>query len=169
MKKYIVSVLFVAGFILSLNANAQLRISLNIGNQPAWGPVGYDYARYYYLPEANAYYDIDASRFMYLNRGRWVTARYLPATYRGINLYNTYKVVVNRNYAPYRDNRMDILKYGRYRDVHNQYVIYDSHDVRYYQSRYHPKYREWKHRYDKQRYYGYRDNDRRDDDRWDNR
>lgn len=157
MKKFIFAAFLFAGFTLSQSADAQISIRINIGNQPAWGPVGYDYARYYYLPEANVYYDVDAARYMYLERGRWITARKLPSMYRGINLYNTYKVVINRNYAPYRDNRKDILAYGRYQNVHNQYVIRDSRDVKYYQSRYHPKHKEW------------RNNDRRDEGRYDDR
>ncbi|HMR82955.1 MAG TPA: hypothetical protein PKE30_07485 [Niabella sp.] len=162
MKKFIFAAFIFAGFTLSQSADAQISIRINIGNQPAWGPVGYDYARYYYLPEANVYYDIDAARYMYLQRGRWVTARQLPSMYRGINLYNTYKVVINRNYAPYRDNRQDIMTYGRYRNVHNQYVIRDSRDVKYYQSRYHPRHKEWRSsdRRDDNRYGDRRDNDR---------
>lgn len=40
--------------------NAQIRISINanIVSQPVWGPTGYDYARYYYLPDIDAYYSI---------------------------------------------------------------------------------------------------------------
>ncbi|GAB3425001.1 hypothetical protein [Niabella aquatica] len=143
MKKLIFAAFICAGFFLSHSANAQVSIRINIGNQPAWGPVGYDYARYYYLPEANVYYDINAERFMYLERGRWITARQLPSMYRGINLYNTYKVVINRNYPPYRDNRKDIIAYNRYNNIRNQYIIRDSRDVKYYQSRYHPRHREW--------------------------
>ena len=28
--------------------NAQVHVDINIGTQPVWGPVGYDYAEYYY-------------------------------------------------------------------------------------------------------------------------
>lgn len=143
MKKLIIAAFIFAGLAAANTATAQLSININIGNQPAWGPVGYDYARYYYLPEINAYYDVNAGRFMYPDRGRWITARHLPPSYGRINLYNTYKVVVNRNYAPYRDNRMDVAKYGRYKTMHNQVVIRDSRDRKYYESRYHPQHNEW--------------------------
>ncbi|MCH5600659.1 hypothetical protein [Niabella ginsengisoli] len=144
MKKFIIAAVIIASFGFAQNAMAQVSVNINIGSQPAWGPVGYDYARYYYLPEANAYYDVSAARFMYLQRNRWVTARQLPSSYGRINLYNTHKVVVNRSYAPYRDNRRDVMNYGRYRSSHNQVVIRDSRDYRYYESRYHPNHKEWK-------------------------
>lgn len=143
MKKFIFAVLVIAGFSLAQNANAQVRININIGNQPAWGPVGYDYVRYYYLPEYNAYYDVMGEQFIYPNRRGWAYGRSLPASYGRVNLYNTYKVVVNRNYEPYRDNRSDIRDYSRYRNSHNQVVIRDSRDYKYYESRYHPKHKEW--------------------------
>lgn len=143
MKKFIIGSLLFAGIALSQNANAQLSISINIGSQPAWGPVGYDYVRYYYLPEVNVYYDVNAARFIYPSGNRWLYASTLPRQYGRIDLYNTYKVVVNRNYAPYRDNRSDVAKYSRYRTVHNQVVIRDSRDWKYYESRYHPQHDKW--------------------------
>ncbi len=144
MKKLIIAAVLFAGFAVAHTATAQVSIHINIGNQPAWGPVGYDYARYYYLPEINSYYDINAERFMYQDRGRWITARHLPPSYGRINLYNTYKVVVNRSYAPYRDNRMDIVKYGKYKSSRNQMVIRDSRDRKYQESKFHPQHNEWK-------------------------
>lgn len=143
MKKLIIATLIVMGFTLSQNSQAQVRISINIGSQPTWGPTGYDYARYYYLPEYNAYYDVVNSRFYYLNRRTWVSANTLPASFGRVNLYNTYKVVVNRNYVPYRDNRNDIIAYGKFKNVHNQNVIRDSHDVRYRQNNSHSKNNGW--------------------------
>ncbi|MCH5689121.1 hypothetical protein LWM68_35640 [Niabella sp. W65] len=124
MKKFIFAALVIAGFSLVQNANAQVRININIGNQPAWGPVGYDYARYYYLPEYNAYYDVMGEQFIYPNRRGWAYGRSLPASYGRVNLYNTYKVVVNRNYEPYRDNRRDIQNYSRYRNTRDQLVVF---------------------------------------------
>ena len=143
MKKLIIAAFIFAGIAVTHTASAQLSVQINIGNQPAWGPVGYNYARYYYLPEINAYYDINAQRFMYMDRGRWITARHLPPAYGRINLYNTYKVVVNRNYVPYRDNRMDIVNYGKYKNTRSQMAIRDSRDRKYFESKYHPQHNQW--------------------------
>jgi|SRR5690606_23448524 len=134
MKKYIIVSFMLAGILMMQNATAQLSININIGNQPAWGPVGYNYVRYYYLPEINVYYDVDAKMFIYPSGRKWVTARYLPRNYGHIDLYKTYKVVINRNYPPYRDNRADIAKYSRYKNIRNQVVIRDSRDRKYLES-----------------------------------
>lgn len=143
MKKFIFATVLIAGLALSQNADAQVRVNINIGSQPAWGPVGYDYARYYYLPEYNVYYDVVREQFIYPSRRSWAYGRSLPASYGRVNLYNTYKVVVNRNYEPYRDNRRDMQSYGRYSNSRDQIVIRDSRENKYYESRYHPKHKEW--------------------------
>lgn len=84
-------------------AQAQLSVRLNLGLAPAWGPVGYDDARYYYLPDVESYYDVQTSMFIYNVGGVWVHRRYLPSQYRDYDLYGGYKVVM-RGYhgnAPY--------------------------------------------------------------------
>jgi hypothetical protein len=82
------------GFISS-NAQVRMNVNVNIGQQPAWGPRGYDYVEYYYLPEVDAYYYVPAREFVYLDHGRWISASSLPYTYRDYDLYRGYKVVVN--------------------------------------------------------------------------
>ena len=53
--------IFIIGFVLLLagSTQAQVSVRLNIGTPPQWGPVGYDNARYYYLPDIECYYDIN--------------------------------------------------------------------------------------------------------------
>lgn len=118
-------------------ANAQVNVNINIGSQPGWGPTGYNHADFYYLPAVNCYYDIGRAMFIYPNGSRWTYARHLPSRYRNVNLYNTYKVVVNQP-RPFRYNHTHMRDYGRYRNVHNQPVIRDSRDSRYYVSKGHP-------------------------------
>jgi len=96
---------------LAGSTQAQLSIRLNIGTPPAWGPAGYDNARYYYLPDVEAYYDVPHAMFIYQSGNRWVHRAYLPERYRDYDLYNGYKVVLNnyRGNAPYahfREHRM---------------------------------------------------------------
>ena len=95
-------------------ATAQLRININIGSQPAWGPAGYDYVEYYYLPGPDIYYYVPSSQFVYLNNGRWIFANSLPARYRSYNLYNTYKVVVNEP-RPYLRHSVYQSRFARYK------------------------------------------------------
>lgn len=142
MKKIIIVLFLFTGMAVTKEAEAQVSVNINIGNQPAWGPTGYDYVNFYYLPEINCYYDVIRGQFIYLSGSRWVYTRSLPSRYRTYNLYNTYKVVVNQP-RPYRYNRTHIREYARYRGMHNQPVIRDSRDVRYYQSRQHPQHSQW--------------------------
>jgi len=67
---------------LSSATKAQLAVSINIGAPPQWGPDGYSEARYYYLPDVEAYYDIQSSMFIYDAGGVWVHRTYLPRRYR---------------------------------------------------------------------------------------
>lgn len=86
---------------LSNAMSAQTSININIGSPPQWGPMGYDNVRYYYLPDVEAYYDINSSMFIYYQGGGWIHMAYLPQQYRGYDLYGGYKVVM----TDYRGNR----------------------------------------------------------------
>lgn len=136
MKRILVTLL--VGFsLISLRSSAQVNISVNIGSQPLWGPVGYDYVDYYYLPEVESYYYVPKRQFIYLSNGRWTFSTSLPSRYRGYNLYNGYKVVVNgRNaYLNFNNHR---VRYAKYKKVHNQRTIRYSNDPRYYVVKGHP-------------------------------
>lgn len=113
--------LFVIGTLLLLSgvASAQVSVNVNIGSPPMWGPVGYTEVHYYYLPAVEAYYDINASMFIYYSGGVWVHRTYLPGRYRNYDLYNGYKVVMTdyRGNTPYTHFKSHKKKYYRgYRD-----------------------------------------------------
>lgn len=135
MKRIILlSALFISLSIFN-NVSAQhINVNINIGNQPAWGPVGYDYARFYYFPDIDCYYDVNLSLFYFWDRDNWVSARYLPYNYHNYNLYRTYKVVIN-DHNPWRYHRNHRKMYSKYRGNHSQVVIYNSKDRRYKNSR----------------------------------
>jgi hypothetical protein len=150
---------------LAGSANAQIHfgISLNLNSQPAWGPTGNDYAENYYLPDIEAYYNVSTHRFYYNANGRWIYSSNLPRRYRNYDLYNSYKVVVNernpwRNHNTYRD------KYSSYKGRHDQEVIRDSRDSKYFENRNHPQHNSWvrqqRHGDDHNRNDANRDNDR---------
>jgi hypothetical protein len=69
--------------------------SVNISSQPEWGPTGYDYAAYYYLPDIETYYDVSKHQYIYFSGHRWNFTS-LPPKYREVDLYNCYKVVINQ-------------------------------------------------------------------------
>ena len=137
MKKYILAFALLIG-IASFNNKVEaqsVNISINIGSQPAWGPVGYDYVDYYYMPDINCYYNVNLGLFYYPDRGRWISARYLPYAYRHYDLYGMYKVVLVNTVNPWRYNNVHYRDYGRYKGYRQQYVIRDSRDDRYISSR----------------------------------
>lgn len=110
-----------------ISTTAQVNVSVNIGTQPAWGPVGYDYVDYYYLPDADAYYDVNNRVFVYFNNGNWIRRRSLPVA---VDLYRVHKVVINEP-TPWVRHTVYRNKYVSYKGRHDQVVIRDSRDVKY--------------------------------------
>jgi len=102
--------LFLAG-----SLQAQVTVTLNLGSPPPWGPIGYTEAHYYYLPDVEAFYDVQSSTFIYYTGGKWVHRNYLPRRYRNYDLYGGYKVVMTDYHgnAPYSHFKEYRSKYGR--------------------------------------------------------
>lgn len=126
MKKIFLAAALALGLIqaTTLDTQAQVSVNINIGNQPAWGPVGYDYVQFYYIPEINAYYDVMTGQYIFLQNRRWIHARVLPPRYRHFDLYRTHKVVIN-NHNPYMYNNQHRRDYGRYRNDRSQIALRD--------------------------------------------
>lgn len=129
-------------------ANAQISFSINIGSQPAWGPVGYDRADYYYLPDIDAYFDIGRRVFVYPEGRRWVTAAALPPRYGAVDLYRVHKVVINNDRSPWMHNDRYRGKYRSFIGRRDQQAIRDAHDQKYWQNPGHPEYNKWKRDHD---------------------
>lgn len=137
-------VLFAAVLMVSLfsinNAKAQVSLNINIGQQPVWGPTGYDHVDYYYFPDIDAYYYVPTGQYIYANGGRWVWVNSLPAQYGNFDLYRSYKVVINKP-RPYLQNNIYVNQYKRYKNYGGrQAVIRDSRDTKYYVVKGHPNY-----------------------------
>lgn len=101
--------------LMSVFAQAQVSINVNIGTPPNWGPQGNDNSRYYYLPDIDTYYDVAQSQFIYDNNGRWIRENRLPSKYRQYDLYGGYKVVLNdyRGDAPYTYHKKHRTNYPK--------------------------------------------------------
>ena len=125
-------------------ADAQVSFSLNIGSQPAWGPVGYDRADYYYLPDAGAYYDINRRVFVYRNGTRWDRGAYLPGRYRNMDLYNAHKVVITNQRDPWNNHNRYYNQYSGYKGRRGQASIRDARDQKYWQNPGNRNYGQWK-------------------------
>jgi hypothetical protein len=125
-----------------LNAQAGVSVRINIGSQPVWGPVGYDYVEYYYFPDIDVYYSIPLHRYYYIHRGRWIWGASLPSHYRNFNTYTSYKVVINER-EPWRRDKFYREKYGPYKGRRDQQIIRDSRDPKYYVIKNHPEHKNW--------------------------
>lgn len=139
MKKIITVLLLIAALSsIYQRTSAQVNVSINIGSQPLWGPVGYDVVEYYYLPDVEAYYYVPSRQFVYLSGGNWIFASSLPARYRSYNLYTGYKVVINEP-KPYLHFANHKVKYAKFKGSRgSQVVIRDSRDPKYYVVKGHP-------------------------------
>lgn len=122
MKKLIIALISGIIILSTQSSKAQVSVNINLGLQPAWGPAGYDYVEYYYLPDIEAYYYVPRRQFIYLERGNWVYRSALPARYRSYNLYNGYKVVINSP-RPYQYFSSHKAKYARYKGYNGKQTI----------------------------------------------
>jgi hypothetical protein len=132
MKRFVFIAAILASCLSFKIANAQVHLSVgvNIGAQPEWGPVGYDQADYYYMPDIGVYYDVPAHQYIYLSNNVWVRRAYLPVRYRHYDIYHGYKVVINRP-DPWRYDADYRVRYRGYRGRRDQVIIRDSRDERY--------------------------------------
>lgn len=96
------------------HASAQERRD-NRSRQPDWGPAGYEYAEFYYIPDMDVYYDVGRSVFRIEERGRWVEVAVLPERFASHDIYSCYKVVINGR-DPWLNHRNHHFAYNRYRN-----------------------------------------------------
>jgi hypothetical protein len=138
-------VLIVSLFLWSTSgtlAQVHINANINLGNQPVWGPTGYDYVENYYMPDIEVYYNVPTHRYYYNDRGRWIYSSNMPSRYRNYDLYNSHKVVVNDR-DPWRNHENYRNQYSSYRDRHDQQPIRDSHDSKYFENKNHPEHNTW--------------------------
>ncbi|MES2628358.1 MAG: hypothetical protein V4616_05265 [Bacteroidota bacterium] len=97
--------------------NAQVSVNVNIGGPPAWGPYGYNDARFYFIPDIDVYYDVWDGCYWYQDYNQWICRPTLPPRYAGFDLYGCYKVVLDyRGGYPYRYYNDHRISYARYRN-----------------------------------------------------
>jgi hypothetical protein len=142
MKKIMLMILIAFSASFFTKASAQIRISVNIGSQPTWGPVGYDHVDYYYLPDVDMYYYVPTRQYIYMDRGSWRFSAVLPGRYSNFNINTGYKVVINEP-RPYDRASYYRSKYSNYRGRHDQPIIRNSHEEKYWQIKDHPEHNKW--------------------------
>lgn len=132
-------VLIVTIFLANISS---AQININLSSQPVWGPTGYDYVEYYYLPDIEAYYYVPEHKYYYYNNGLWIQSNNLPSRYSSYDYYNSYKVVINER-EPWKNHKTYKNKYYSYRGRHDQGLIRDSRDSKYYVIEKHPEHNNW--------------------------
>ena len=129
--------LFLLSFLCPQENYAQIKVNVNIGSQPVWGPTGYDYAKFYYLPDLDMYYDVNRKEYMYNENNRWIYINHLPDRYRNYDLFKGYKVVFKEDRA-YDNHAIHLTKYKGFKNNHQQQAIIYSKDQKYYVIKGHP-------------------------------
>jgi hypothetical protein len=131
MKKLIIACLAGIMVFSAAPAIAQISVNVNIGAQPEWGPAGYNHVDYYYLPDIETYYYVPKRQFIYRENNKWLFMYALPSRYRGYDLNNGYKVVINSP-RPYQYFASHKVKYAKYKGYNGkQSIIRNSNDSRY--------------------------------------
>ncbi len=144
MRYFFVLVLTLFLWCASGTSNAQVSVSINfnLDSQPVWGPTGYDYVEYYYLPDIDVYYYVPQHRYYYYNNGRWRYSSNLPSRFGNYDFYNSYKVVINER-EPWRNHENYREKYSSYKGRHDQQPIRDSRESKYFVNKNHPEHNKW--------------------------
>jgi hypothetical protein len=144
MRRVILLAVLMLGGFLQQTASAQVRIEIgeNIGQQPVWGPTGYDYVEYYYLPDLDMYYYVPTRQYVYQQRSKWILRAKLPSKYGNYNLYNGYKVVINEP-TPYLNADNYRRKYATYKGNQTQPNIRNSREEKYFKVKGHPEHSKW--------------------------
>lgn len=135
--------LFIAITGFTVSSMAQLRVNINIGTQPVWGPTGYDYVDYYYLPDIGAYYYVPDQVYYFRHGNSWRRYRNLPPQYANYDLYHSHKVVINGVNRPYLQDDRYRQQYGAFRGRNDQTPIRDSREEKYFENRNHPQHAQW--------------------------
>lgn len=163
MKKLLLLALIVLGLSLFNESKSQvhLNFSVNVGIQPEWGPAGYDYVDYYYMPDIDVYYYVPGHQYIYFDDGRWAFSYNLPECYNGYDLYRGYKVVVNQP-NPYLNDDYYREKFANYRGWYGRQEIIRNHPGNFYSEERYNRRPERNEEWEMERRY-------RNDMRWDNR
>ncbi len=138
----LLSALFL-GSLMYQTSFAQVSVRVNIGSQPIWGPVGYDYVDYYYLPEIETYYYVQRHKYVYMENGRWISKSYLPERHRNYDMYRGRKIVINED-RPYMHHNDFRDRYASPKENEYHQSIRDSRDERYFENKNHPEHSKWK-------------------------
>ena len=113
MKLLLSAILFIAyGTIQAQAVEKTTTTTSTTMTLPDWGVAGSENARYYYIPDIDSYYDISSKNFVYMNNGQWTKSTDVPAAYKEVDLYDSYKVVLHDE-EPFKEYDKVKVKYAK--------------------------------------------------------
>lgn len=119
-------ILILACLLFMTSSQAQVSINVNFGTPPIWAPAPIVPVQFYYLPEIDSYYDLQAGHFIYLKNGGWVRSKKLPARYSNYNLRRGRVVYLTdyRGNTPYVYHKNHKTKYitGHHKGAKANYI-----------------------------------------------
>lgn len=122
MKKLLMSMLFAVAIFSVTSLEAQVKLNVNVADQPQWGPAGYDYAEYYYMPDIETYYYVPRKEFVYFNDNKWQFSPNLPQRHSNYDLYTGHKVVFKSPNA-YKNFKTHKVSYAKYKNHKGQVTL----------------------------------------------
>jgi len=129
MKTCTLCVMILLSSIVFNTSQAQVRACVfcasNVSDQPSWGPSGYSYVYYYYIPDLGVYYYVPDHVFIYQKQGVWITSATLPLKYAAFDFYRSYKVVIN-DPEPYLQHEAHKVYYEQFKGRRGQAINRDS-------------------------------------------
>jgi hypothetical protein len=128
MKQIIYNIAIFIAVCLPAQSIAQVNGIGNLDKQPAWGPLGHEYAENYFFPDLNVYYNVPSAKFVYNDYGMWVTSEKLPLHASNYNLYSGRKIVLNTA-EPWKTHASNVALYGNPKECNNQLVQRDAYDM----------------------------------------
>lgn len=138
--------------LFTLQSNAQISVNVNLGSRPQYHDRYENEVSYYFLPEIEAYFDIQAQVYIFNSPRGWVRSSYLPEYCRNYDINRGHRVALTYiGYTPYADFKFHKQKYYRendrnYREEYyynrnngrNEYVTYSNYnDNKYYKNKGH--------------------------------
>jgi hypothetical protein len=115
----------------TLQVSAQISVSVNLGSRPQYHNRFENQVPYYYLPEIEAYYDMNSAVYIYYGPRGWVRSTYLPEYCRNYDVNRGYKVALNYNGRnPYVNFKYDKQKYYRNNDRNYREEYYNPRNRR---------------------------------------
>jgi hypothetical protein len=147
MKKIALISALAIGGLLSNTANAQIgiRLGFHFGARPVYVPAAHiaveapvyqdnvvvqdnDGDDYYYLPDVDAYYNVDEQSYYYNDGDNWVSAAYLPG-HRDYDWRYARRFEVRAS-RPYLNDRFYSSRYGGYNRGSYEGRVYADRDFR---------------------------------------